>query len=83
MGELSKLPNIGEVIEKQLNTIGIYTPEELVGIGSKGAFFRINIIDNTVCLHMLYALQGAVEGKRYTLLTERTKKDLKHFFDNL
>jgi DNA transformation protein len=83
MGELSKLPNIGEVIEKQLNTIGIYTPEELVRIGSKEAFFRIKIIDNTVCLHMLYALQGAVEEKRYTLLTERTKKDLKHFFNNL
>ncbi len=83
MGELSKLPNIGEVIEKQLNTIGIYTPEQLVSIGSKEAFFRIEIIDNTVCLHMLYALQGAVEEKRYTLLTEHTKKDLKHFFDNL
>ncbi|TCL57560.1 DNA transformation protein [Kineothrix alysoides] len=83
MGELSKLQNIGEVIEKHLNTIGICTPEELVNIGSKEAFFHIKIIDNTACLHMLYALQGAVEGKRYTQLAESTKKDLKHFFNNL
>lgn len=83
MGELSRLPNIGEVIEKRLNTIGICTLEELINIGSKEAFFRIKIIDNTACLHMLYALQGAVEGKRYTQLAESTKQDLKQFYNNL
>lgn len=83
MGELSRLPNIGEVIEKRLNTIGVCSIEELINMGSKEAFYRIKIIDNAVCLHMLYALQGAIEGKRYTQLSESTKQDLKQFFNNL
>lgn len=29
MGELSELPNIGEVVEEQLNEVGIRTYEEL------------------------------------------------------
>ncbi|MDF2921407.1 MAG: TfoX protein [Paenibacillaceae bacterium] len=83
MGELSRLPNIGEVIEERLNATGIYTPEELVHAGSKEAFLQIKLIDDTACLHMLYALQGAVEGKRYTELAAETKKELKQFFGRL
>ena len=29
MGELSKLPNIGKVVEEQLNQTGIYTETDL------------------------------------------------------
>ena len=29
MGELSKLPNIGKIVEEQLNQVGIYTEEQL------------------------------------------------------
>lgn len=29
MGELSKLPNIGAVVEKQLNEVGITTADQL------------------------------------------------------
>lgn len=83
MGKLAVLPNIGTVIEKHLHACEIYTPEELVKIGSKEAFFRIKMIDDTACLHMLYALQGAIEGKPYTQLTKNVKIDLKQFFNNL
>lgn len=83
MCKLSALPNIGKVIEKQLNAIGIYTPEELINTGSKDAFLRIKLLDNTACLHMLYALQGAIEGIRYTQLSQSTKEDLKQFFNKL
>jgi DNA transformation protein len=83
MCKLSELPNIGKVIERRLNTIGIHTSEELVNTGSKKAFFRIKMIDNTACLHMLYALQGAIKGKRYTQLSENTKEDLKQYFNKL
>ena len=34
MGELSKLPNIGKVLEKQLNDVGINTADELIDMGS-------------------------------------------------
>ncbi len=81
MCKLSKLPNVGKVIEKRLNAIGIFTSEELINTGSKDVFFRIKMFDNTACLHMLYAIQGAIEGKPYTQLSESTKEDLKQFFN--
>lgn len=37
MGELSKLPNIGKEVERQLETIGIKTQKDLVNIGSREA----------------------------------------------
>ena len=37
MGELSKLPNIGIKLEKQLNDVGINTVDDLMDIGSKDA----------------------------------------------
>lgn len=77
------LPNIGKVLEKNLNDIGVYTQEQLVEMGSKDAFIRIKMIDNGACLHKLYGIQGAIEGTRYTLLTQNTKQDLKQFFYGL
>ncbi|SDA64770.1 TfoX/Sxy family DNA transformation protein [Methanobrevibacter millerae] len=35
MGDLSKLPNIGKVLERQLNDVGINTEDDLINIGSK------------------------------------------------
>ena len=51
MGELSKLPNIGEVVEKQLNEVGIMTYEQLKEIGSKEAWLNIKAIDDSACIH--------------------------------
>lgn len=84
MGELSLLPNIGKVLEHNLIQAGITTPEELYSAGAKEAFMRIRVsADPDACLHMLYGLQGAVEGIRDTLLSTETKQDLKSFFNNL
>lgn len=83
MGSLASLPNIGKVLEQNLNSIGIHTPQELQAVGSKDAFLRIRRIDSGACLHMLYGLQGAIEGVRYTQLSEKTKQDLKDFFNSL
>lgn len=46
MGELSKLPNIGKVVEQQLNQVGIDTAEQLKEIGSRQTWLRILSIDN-------------------------------------
>lgn len=83
MGSLSVLPNIGNVLENELNKIGVHTPEELKQMGSRDAFLRIKLIDSGACLNKLYAIQGAVEGKRYPQLTQSTKNDLKQFFRSL
>lgn len=45
MGELSKLHNIGDVVEAQLNQVGIFTEAELKRIGAEQAWLRIRRID--------------------------------------
>ena len=40
MGELSKLPNIGKIVEEQLVQVGINTADELAKTGSKEAWLR-------------------------------------------
>lgn len=84
MSELLKLPNIGKVLEQNLIQVGIDTPEKLRGIGAKEAFIQIRLsVDSGACLHMLYGLQGAVEGIKDNFLSNDTKQDLKAFFKSL
>jgi len=83
MNELQKLPNIGKVVATLLLDAEINTPEKLVDLGSKEAFLRIRLLDPTACLHMLYGLEGAVQGIRDTHLSIETKQDLKAFYKTL
>ncbi|WP_040196838.1 TfoX/Sxy family protein [Candidatus Soleaferrea massiliensis] len=80
MGELSKLPNIGKVLEQQLHQIGVDTPEQLIEMGSKEAFRRIRMIDDSACIARLQGLEGAIQGIRWHDLPEETKQDLKAYF---
>lgn len=83
MGELSTLPNIGKVVELQLNEVGIETIEQLIEVGSKQAWLRIKSIDESVCINRLYALEGAVEGMRWHNLSIEVKDELKKFYDTI
>lgn len=82
MGELSKLLNIGEKVELQLNQIGIFTYEELKAAGAENAWLKIQEIDSTACIHRLLALEGAIQGMKKTLLPETRKAELKDFYNN-
>lgn len=82
MGELSKLLNIGKVLEKQLNEVGINSIENLREIGSKKAWIKIKNIDESACLNRLCALEGAIRNIRWHDLDESIKKDLKEFKQN-
>ena len=62
MGELSKLPNIGKVVEEQLNKVGINTATKLKELGAERAWLEIQKIDESVCFHRLLALEGAIVG---------------------
>ena len=81
MGELSKLPNIGKVVEKQLNDVGINTVDELIDLGSKEAWLRIKEIDETACINRLMALEGAIQNIRWHNLSDEDKDDLRSFYD--
>lgn len=80
MGELSRLPNIGKVVEEQLNQAGILTEENLKETGAKTAWLKIQESDPSACMHRLLALEGAIRGVRKTELPEDVKADLKEFY---
>ena len=80
MSELSRLPNIGKIVEEQFNQIGITTAAELKEVGSKAAWLKIQQIDESACIHRLMALEGAIQGVKKTMLSEEVKADLKQFY---
>lgn len=82
MSDLSKLANIGSVIEQQLLQTGIETPEQLREIGSKQAWLNIKSIDPSACYNRLCGLEGAIRGIRWHLLDDDVKKDLKDFYSS-
>ena len=80
MGELSRLPNIGKVVEEQLMQVGVNSAEELKRIGAKKAWLRIQAIDESACIHRLMALEGAIQGVKKSMLPDGVKADLKEFY---
>lgn len=81
MGKLSKLPNIGNEIERQLNQVGVTTYDELKHLGAENAWLRIQGIDESACMNRLLALEGALQGVKKTLLTDERKLELKKFYN--
>ena len=80
MGEIAKMVNLGEVIEKQLGEVGITTAEQLRETGSKQAWLKIKAIDDSACIHRLLAMEGAIRGVKKTALPEDVKEDLREFY---
>ena len=80
MEKLSKLPNIGKVVEEQLYTVGISSYEKLKELGAEESWLRIQAIDETACINRLLALEGAIQGVKKTQLPEARKAELKEFY---
>lgn len=80
MNRLQDLPNIGKSVEDQLHAVGIDTPEQLLSLGSREAWLRIQAIDPSACYNRLCALEGAVRGVRWHDLDDGTKAELKAFY---
>lgn len=83
MDALSKLPNIGKVVEQQLSEVGIQTADELKEIGSRDAWLRIRAVDPSACYNRLCALEGAIRGIRWHDLPVPVKKELKEFYTSV
>lgn len=82
MSKLSKLPNIGKVLEKQLNDVGIKTDEDLIDLGSKEAWLKIKEVDESACLNRLMALEGAIQNIRWHDLSQEDKDNLREFYNS-
>lgn len=81
MGQLSKLPNIGNVVEQQLNAVGIATADQLAQTGAEQAWLKIQTIDKSACIHRLLALEGAIRGIKKTDIPADRKAELKEFYN--
>ena len=81
MGQLSKLPNIGKEVERQLNQVGINTYEELKELGAEKAWLKIQEIDESACINRLLALEGALNGIKKSQLSDDRKAELKEFYN--
>ena len=82
MSNLTELPNIGKTLVQQLEDIGIHTAQELVDLGSRDAWRRIQANDPSACYHRLCALEGAIRGIRWHDLPTDLKADLKDFYQS-
>lgn len=81
MGQLANLPNIGKVVEEQLNSVGIESTEQLVQTGAENAWLKIQSIDSSACIHRLLALEGAIRGIKKTDIPAQRKAELKEFYN--
>jgi DNA transformation protein len=82
--QLTDLPNIGKTLAQKLELIGIHTPEDLNAMGSQNAIIKLATIENSgICINMLYALEGAIQGIRWHDLNTETKLELKEFFKQM
>ncbi len=79
MSKLTDLPNLGPHAAEQLEQVGVSSPEDLMALGAEQAWLKVQTIDPGVCLHMLYALEGAVQGIPKAQLSLERKQELKDF----
>ena len=80
MNQLETLHNIGKILAEKLKLVGIKTPDDLRQIGAENAFIKLSSIDETACINMLYALEGAIHGIRWHHLSQQRKQELLEFF---
>lgn len=84
MKELTKLPNIGKTLAQKLIMAGITNEQELKMTGSENALLKISTIENhDICINMLYALEGAIQGIRWHNLDVNRMQELKEFYHQL
>jgi DNA transformation protein len=83
MEDLTKLPNIGEVLAKKLHNVGVHSYDDLIDIGSVEATLRIVGSDPFGYYNMLYAIEGAIRGIRWHDIPKEDRKFIKEEYDQV
>ncbi|WED20757.1 TfoX/Sxy family DNA transformation protein [Vibrio sp. JC009] len=73
---LKDLPNLRLGTERMLKKAGINSVAELRQAGSVGAFKAIKQTNSTVSLELLWALEGALKGKHWSVITKERRDEL-------
>jgi len=74
---------LGKTMERKLHSVGIRSAEELAGIGSKQAVFRLKAQYPNTCVVILYYLEAAIRGVGIKQLDDACKSELKAYFKQL
>jgi DNA transformation protein len=86
MSDLKTLPNIGPVLVGLLERAEVHSAKELRRLGAEAVFIRLKILETEEgdsCIHILYALEGAVQGVRWHGVSKERKQELLDFFSRL
>ena len=84
MEELQKIPNVGKVLAEHLHAIGIDSVEKMKSATAETIFMRIRTQrDPGACLHMLYGIEGALQGIPKTQISAARKQELRTFFQTV
>ena len=77
ISRLSRLKNIGKVSEQWLNSIDIYTKEDIEEFGPIVIYNLLKANGYNVSLVMVYALQGAIMDLHWKDIPKDLKEELK------
>ncbi|CZF79176.1 DNA transformation protein TfoX [Grimontia celer] len=74
---IKDLPNLRLATERMLKKAGIESVEELQRAGAVGAYQALQKSHNdTLSLELLWALEGAIEGKHWSVITPQRRNEL-------
>ena len=75
---IASLQNIGPTTAGWLESIGVYTEDDLARMGAVAAYKRLKAAHpRRVTFNALYAMQGALLGIPWNLMPQEMKDDLK------
>ncbi len=77
--DLFNQPNIGKDTATKLMMVGINNYAELRAAGAEQVFLRLQSLDSGACIHLLQALEGAIEGIPKSQLSADKKQELREF----
>ena len=84
MNELEALPNIGKSLALKLNKTGIYNATQLIEMGTENVIIKLyTIYPSDICINLVYAIEGAIQGVRWHSLSKETKNSLFLFYKSL
>jgi len=88
--KISSMRNLGPAVEKDLNAVGIFTPEQVAKLGAKKTFLkmlegRLNSGRGAKCCNAayLYAIFGAINDIDWREIPEIKKDEFKAFTQKL
>ncbi|HBI07997.1 MAG TPA: competence protein TfoX, partial [Erwinia persicina] len=77
---LKDLPNLGIRMEMLLRQVGITTVDMLIQKGAKRSWLLIRSCNENLGLPVLFALQGAIDGRHHAALPREVKDELRAWF---